>query len=411
MDRHDIRRALERRGVPDWVVIDRDQELAVVDEGTRVRRSERRMRWQIVVHVDTPKGRGSARVAVDAVDGNAESIAEQAVALASATIGPAWSQTPDAAPARVALVDDVFGKLSPVDAAAEALHAARPANTTITASARYLRERVTAIAHGGFHTTWQAGLVHVDALVAAGDHSIAVSRSARRRDELDLDHALADAAADADALAKAGAPSPGPCALVLSGDVLAEAWRVFAHQADAVVERQGLTRYRERMAIVHGADQIAEPLSIASDGALEYGVLSEPLGEDGDAVRRFPIIERGIAIGLGLSPREAALRKRDPNGGVRNLVVAPGTWSGELPPGAVSVLRLRDLAIDPYTGDARLEIALGKKHGASDTWFAGGTVRLDLIATLAHARRSSQRLRLGAYDGPHAILIEGAELL
>src|SRR5258706_192744 len=145
---------------------------------------------------------------------------------------------------------------------------------------------------------------------------------------------LAAAAAAAAAMATAGVPVAGPCELVLSGEVLAEAWRVFASQADAVVERQGLTRYRERTPIAHGADQIAEPVSIASDGALEFGVLSEPLAEDGDAVRRFAIVERGIAVGLGLSPREAALRKRDPNGGVRNLVVTSGTWAGEAPAGA-----------------------------------------------------------------------------
>ncbi len=408
MDRRDLQRAIERQRVAEWVVIDRDQELAVADEGERVRRLERRVRWQIVVHVDTPQGRGTARVAVDAADANPDSIAKQAVDLATATIGPAWTSTPPAAPARVALLDDVLGKLAPLDAAAAALKVERPAGATITARATYLREHVTAIARGGFHTTWQAGLVHVDALVAAGDRSLSVARSARRRDELDLEHAFADAAADAAAIATAGVPVAGPCELVLSGEVLAEAWRVFASQADAVVERQGLTRYRERTPIAHGADQIAEPVSIASDGALEYGVLSEPLAEDGDAVRRFAIVERGIAVGLGLSPREAALRKRDPNGGVRNLVVTSGTWAGEAPAGAVRVMRVRDLAIDPYTGDARFELALAKKD---DKYFAGGTIRLDLIAALSRARRSSQRLRLGAYDGPSAVLVEAAELL
>jgi hypothetical protein len=190
---------------------------------------------------------------------------------------------------------------------------------------------------------------------------------------------------------------------------------VFALQADGLVEREGLTRYREHAPIAHGADQIAEPLTIASDGALDYGVLSEPLDSDGAAVRRFTIVERGIAVGLGLSPREAALHsrdpngsKRDPNGGVRNLVVGPGSWNSEPPAGAVEVLRVRDLAIDPYTGDARLELALCRRDG---TYFAGGTIRLDLITALARARRSSARVRTGAYEGPAAILVETADLL
>jgi predicted Zn-dependent protease len=408
IDRHELERAIERHKLPDWSVIQRDQELAVVDEGARLRRSERRRRWQITVHVDTTDGRGTAHVALDANDGIADAIITKAVALAATTVGPAWTSPPPAAPARVALLDDALGKLVPVEAAAELLHVARPANATVTARATFMREDVTALSRGGFHTSWQAGLAHADALVAVGDHAIAIARDARRSRELDLENQLAMAANDAVALAVAGAPVLGPCALVISGDALGDLWRVFAMQADGVVERQGLTRYRERAPIAHGADQLSEPLSLASDGALEFGVLSEPLGPDGDAVRRFPLVERGIAVGLGLSPREAALRKRDPNGGVRNLVVSSGSWNGTPPAGAVEVLRMRDLAIDPYTGDTRLELALGRRDGK---YFAGGTFRIDLINALARAKRSAARVRTGAYEGPAAILVENAELL
>src|SRR5439155_4262859 len=129
------------------------------------------------------------------------------------------------------------------------------------------------------------------------------------------------------------------------------------------------------------------------------GVLSAPLGDEGDAVRRWAMVERGVAAGLGLSPREAALRRRDPNGGVRNLAVELGSWTGEASGKVLEVRRLRELAIDPYTGEASLEIALGVAGGKP---FAGGTLRLDLIAALAHARRSTKPLTRGAYVGPDA---------
>jgi hypothetical protein len=123
------------------------------------------------------------------------------------------------------------------------------------------------------------------------------------------------------------------------------------------------------------------------------------------------IVDRGVAAGLGLSPREAALRKRDPNGGVRNLVVRPGEWDGRVDPSGrlVEVRRLRQLAIDPYTAHASLEIALGVEHGKGP--FTGGTLRLDLVDALAHARRSSARIRRGPYDGPASVLIEHAALI
>src|SRR5437868_1530326 len=82
----------------------------------------------------------------------------------------------------------------------------------------------------------------------------------------------------------------------------------------------------------------AAPTTITSDGARDYGLRSAPVGEEGDAIRKFPLIERGISSGLALSMREAALRGQDPNGGVRNLVIAPGLWNGTL---ARRTLRVR----------------------------------------------------------------------
>jgi predicted Zn-dependent protease len=197
-------------------------------------------------------------------------------------------------------------------------------------------------------------------------------------------------------------------------------WAPFADQADAALERRGLTRYRLGAPIAPGADRVDEPLGIASDGALDHGTRSAPVGDDGDAIRRFPLIERGVCTGLGLSPREAARRGRDPNGGVRNLVIAPGTWDGTITAGGtgggtgrvIEVRRLRALAIDPYTGDASLELGLAIEHeGGARRPFAGGTVYLDLVAALARARRSAALIRRGPYVGPAAVRIEDAELI
>ena len=185
-------------------------------------------------------------------------------------------------------------------------------------------------------------------------------------------------------------------------------WQVFASQADAILEREGLTRYHEGMPVAPGADTIAEPLAIVSDGSLDHGTRSVPVGDDGDAVRAFSIVDRGVASGLGLSPREAAFRKRDPNGGVRNLVVATGSMQRPDSGRVVDVRRLRSLSIDPYTGDASFEIALGVDGGKP---FAGGTVRIDLVAALARALRGPDKLRRGPYLGPSSIRIDDVELL
>jgi predicted Zn-dependent protease len=272
----------------------------------------------------------------------------------------------------------------------------------------------------GLAARWTASHLHADALVAADGRSLAVSRDARRLADLGLDAALAGAAADLAQLAGAGPPAPGRCALVLTADAMLHGedygvWAPFAAQADAALERRGLTRYRLGAPVAPGADRVQEPLGIESDGALDHATRSAPIGEDGDAVRRFPLIERGVCVGLGLSAREAARRGREPNGGVRNLKVSPGTWDEAVPAGptrAIEIRRLRELAIDPYTGEATLELALAIDHrGGARQPFTGGTVYLDLVAALARARRSARLVRRGAYAGPAAVRIEDAELI
>jgi predicted Zn-dependent protease len=415
IDRRSIAGRLETRRVADYVVIQRDQELGVVDD-LGMRRAEHRTRWQITVHVDMPAGRGSAQVTLDALDGDPEKIVEEAVALAEHSVGPAWATVPAAAPARVELTDPALATQESIDVVADGVLKTLPrGGATISGRATVLREHVMVSARQGFHAEWQATHARVDAVVALGANSLAVWREARRRDGLDLDAAITDALADLKLLAVAGRPVAGPCALVLGPDALLHdglgVWAAFATQADAVVARQGLTRYHEHVPVVPGADQIVEPLSISSNGALPFGVRSAPLGDDGAAVRKFALVDHGIAAGLGLSPREAALRHRDPNGGVRNLVVELGSWSGKVDATAgrvVELRRLRALEIDPYTGDASLEIALGI-DGTKP--FAGGTIRLDLIEALARARRAQTRVRRGPYDGPSTVLLERAELI
>lgn len=446
---------LLRRAPAAWSVVERVQDLAFAADRPARQRRDRRTRLTVIVHQDVPRGRGTARLDVDPFDGSPADLVDRAIALALAAVGPAWTSAPPAAPAKVDLVDPALVEHE-LDAIAAAVLARlrRPDRVTVAAAVEILRENVTVISGSGLHATWLATAVAGDALVADADRSLTVSRRARRLDDLDLDAALADAAADLPLLAAAGPPVPGPCAVWLAPDALLPApdhfrgddgslglggdlalaattdgataataaahhhglWTLFAQQADSAVERRGLTRYRLHADLARGASQLPEPLSITSNGALDFATLSAPITDDAVAIRSFPLVDRGVAVGLGLSPREAALRATDPNGGVRNLVVAPGTWSPAPSPTTrtIEVRRLHTVTLDAYTGDATLDIALALDHRPgrpAPTPFTGGTLRLDLLAAFARARRASQLLRRGAYHGPAALLIDDLELI
>jgi hypothetical protein len=469
----DLVQHLARRATGAWSVVERVQDLAFAADQPARQRRDHRTRLRLIVHADDPRGRGSARLDIDPFDGSPGELVDQAIALALASVGPSWTGAPPSAPAKVDLVDpDLVERELGAVAASTLSHLRRPDQLTTTAAIDVLREKVTVVSSAGFHATWLATSLRGRALLASRDHSLIVARHARRLDAFDLDAALADAAADLTLLADAGPPTPGPCAVWLGPEAILPStgialigaglddlpttgsasspsssssssspsafsdnaisspasasasaagadhglWAIFARQADAAVERQGLTRYRLRSEISRGASQLAEPLSISSDGALDFATLSVPVTDDAIAIRRFPLIDRGIAVGLGLSPREAALRGTDPNGEVRNLVVSPGTWTPAPLPTTrtIEIRRLHAATLDPHTGDATLDIALALDHRPdrpAPIAFTGGTLRLDLISALARARRSAALLRRAAYHGPTALLIDAADLI
>lgn len=413
--RRDLVRAVQRQGrVADWMISERVAETHVVDQLRGVVRRETHTEFSIVLHVDSALGRGTSHVIVEGGQSNAAAVIARAVSLAATAVGPGWRSVPPAAPAQVTVEDKELPKN--LGEAAGAL--VKFATGNIRARGEVTRHAYAIQAKSGFHEEWLATQLRVDALISDGERSLELVREARRLDELVTAMPIAVTAALTDlASVREAKPAPaiGEVDIILGTDALLHGeglgvWTVFAVQADATLERKGLTRYREGAPITPGAAQVAEPLTITSDGSIDHALRSAPVGEDGVAIRKFDLVERGVSAGLALTMREAALRNRDPNGGIRNLVIAPGTWDGTPARRTIEVRRLRALSIDTYTGDASLEIALALDDGRP---FSGGTVRLDLIAGLARARRrkSEKPVRRGAYIGPPSVLIERVELL
>ena len=419
--RRDLTRALDRKRVADWAVYERTQDIGIADAISRdklMRRHEQRTRMSFVVHVDDSRGRGTARIEIGSQDDNANAIVDRSIELALASVGPQWKSVPASAPAKVRLLDPAMGKRRVQDIAMGLAGSLRaPESTTVHACARVAREHIVLDTRAGLEAKWDVSSYELDVVVGDGTHSLAVHREARREADLERDATVTSAVADLGLLSMVGTVKSGPCTLVLDANAFLHddtmgVWSVFATQADAVLERRGLTRYRVGVPVAPGADTVPEPLYIESNGALDFATRSAPIGEDGDAIRKFNIVERGIAKDLGLTPREAALRGSDPNGGVRNLEVSPGTWDGALPRGrTVEVRRLRGLSIDPYTGEASLELAISIDNADKRQTFTGGTIRLDLVAALSRARRAATTIRRGAYFGPSRLLIDDAHLV
>jgi hypothetical protein len=173
-----VRVVTRERRVADWVVSERSQEIAIVDELRGIVRRETRTRLGLVLHVDSALGRGTARVAIDASEGTAASVVARALSLATAAVGPGWKSVPPAAPANVEVIDPLLVKGNLEDAARVLVKFARE-GATVRSRGTVLREQIAVQAKSGFHEEWAASELRVDALVTAGERSLELPREAR----------------------------------------------------------------------------------------------------------------------------------------------------------------------------------------------------------------------------------------
>jgi predicted Zn-dependent protease len=413
----------DRREIAEWVAVARVRRIARVRHGAdEERRLDVRTELGATVHRDLPAGRGTARVRVIGELAGAIDVASERAATA---IGPAWRMAPPAAPAQVETADPALDADGAPELVATRVYAlartpamARLAGATIAiddVEVEIVRDDLDLVTSQGLHVQWRATEARATALIAAGGRTAIARVRGRRLDRLGVREALAAAAEQIGARAAAIAPPPGVYPIVLGLGALAPAdgslgvWAAFAAQADAALVRQGLSRYRPGRPVVDDGATVAEPITIVSDGALPYGLASAPVGDDGEPVRRFTLVERGVARELAYDPREAALAGARPNGGVRNLIVDPGaTPVAALATAAggpiVQVESLAWIELDPRTAELSAGIELGylrDERGA--TPLAGGVIRGDAIAALARAVRSAETASRGAYQGPIAL--------
>ncbi|MCE9573158.1 MAG: hypothetical protein K8W52_08375 [Deltaproteobacteria bacterium] len=419
-----LRALRAQRVAREWVVASRTRRVATVEHGAReLRREDEHARVTGVVHRDLTTGRGSGRFVVEGDERN--DALDRALVQAAIAVGPAWSMAPPAAAAHVALDDAALGP--DLEVAAEAIttlvfDAIRAPHLIALAGGALELVDVTAIvthddlrlaSSHGQDARWTASTIELRARLRRGDRTTELHTRTRQRGGLALTALVAEAAERLGAR-DAGPPPAGRYPIVLRLAALAPVeglglWAALVAQADAGTVRRGLSRYRPGQPIVAGADALGEPLTIASDGTLPFGLASAPLGDDGEPVRRFTLVERGKAAELAYDLREAALAGAHPNGGVRNLVVEPGAS----PAGALvasddgpvlDVASLAWLDLDPATARFSAGVEFGLlRDGDRQTPVTGAVIRGDAIAALATARRAAEVSTRGAYRGPVAL--------
>ena len=394
-------------------------------------------------------GRGWARITLSDVVGDYEKLLARVADQALYAVGPAWALPPPSAPARVDIADPaVSGDLVPI--AIELARRVERAGSVRGMTLAIERAETIIRTSRGFTHGFPETLVTIEAVVASGHVSgqaepgdvERVCLQSRRLDGLDLEGEFTRAGRRLADRRASGVLEPGRYDLVLARRALVPdnvgysqvlfvdldpavqgvsagryGWfEPVVAQADARSARQGLTRYRVGQSIFGDRQPSGDPLTIHSDGTLPFGLQSRPVGELGEPVRRFTLVEQGIAVGLGFDLREAALRGVGANGGVRNLVIEPGSLSPSdlLTPGSMALVEAVEISwldIDPRTGTFTCELGLAYVHvpGVARRPVHGGVVRGNFFDFLARSHLSTRTMERVWYHGPEALRIPEVE--
>lgn len=425
--------------VSEYVVAERRSNTTTLELGGASR--ARHVEGSAAIFHDDARGRGSASVSVPRAHADQlRTMVTRAVARAAKLSGPSWQLPPPAAPARVevldrALADDADGALHDLERTIAA--ALQPGGAAADAAGEPLRATALRLVadHSGVALHTSAGFrgryestrltlaLTLAARDARGDAPTVDLRLTRRRvSDLQLDVELRAAGRRLRDLARATPLPAGRYELVLTAAALTAppgarfGWFAsIVAQAAADTARRGLARYLPGQPIFRGAQPDGDPLTVHSNGALPYGTDSAPFGALGEPVRRFALVERGVAGALALDAREAGLVGALPNGGVRNLELAPGTLDrdAELAPSADGTPALRVESLSTLS----LDLLTGRFVSALDLGYLGdrpvrdGLVRGDIYELLANAKLSSELLQAGWYRGPRAVRLPAVDVL
>jgi predicted Zn-dependent protease len=277
-----------------------------------------------------------------------------------------------------------------------------------------------ALLSNGFDNRYRSTSAIVSARVqASGGLPVRLRMQARQRKDLRWQEELEAAERRSLAAASATLPESGPCDLLLMASAYLPAarddfgiWTPLARQSEARRAASGLARYQLGQEILARAPT-GDSLTLMSDGTLDFGLRSAPFDEQGQAVRRFSLVDKGRAAGHSVDYRDAALSRVNANGGVRNLVVDAGATPFEqLQRADTRPLLVVHTLSDLYTEERgactlRVGSAEWRHHDATGALVSkavrGGVISGNIYDWLSRAHFTREVENLLWYQGPKAI--------
>ena len=416
-------------GVADWKLrrrSDRETQLYLVGARQEALRTVAGDRYDVTVYVDHDGKRGSSSATVlpEYPDEWAARVRD-AVFRAKLQSNPPFTLPGRSRYRTVTLVDAAIRDRP--DEAARAVAdrllrlVRREAGVRLSSAEVFLTHARTRFANSrGASGEYDETSAELEFVILAGDGvrgTEALAEYGRRRvSDLAVEESVADAARHArDALVAAPPRGAKSAAVIFSGEPLRDGtisdfWQPFRFHLSAEAAYRKLSRFAPGRSITSGR-LAGEPLRLAADPTLRYGVASAPFDRDGVALRRVSLVDAGKLERYWATKEYADYLGVEPTGMLTNIDVLPGRAAAadlSRDGAALEVVSFSWFNPDVVTGDFSCEIRLGYEHRRGSVRpVKGGAVQGNLFTAFAHARFSREVEWMGTYHGPRAIRFEG----
>ena len=154
----------------------------------------------------------------------------------------------------------------------------------------------------------------------------------------------------------------------------------------------------------------ADLLTIRLEPTLKNSTKGSPFDNDGVALKKLPIIEKGVVKNLWGSNDKSQYLNKQVHGNYSNIVVNAGTLVNDdlADENYLEIISLSDFSIDPITGDFGSEIRLAYLYskGKERQIVTGGSISGNVNLSLDTVRFTNETIQHNNYIGPRKVMLD-----
>lgn len=197
--------------------------------------------------------------------------------------------------------------------------------------------------------------------------------------------------------------------VLLANEYVKEYFNYFVHKSQTDYIYAHMSDYETGYKIQKNNNK-SDLLTIRLEPTLKNSTKGAPFDNDGVALKKLPIIEKGVVKNLWGSNSKSQYLNKQVHGIFSNVVVNAGTLKDEdlSDENYLEIISLSDFSIDPITGDFGSEIRLAYlfNKGKEKQIVTGGSISGNVNLSLDNVRYTNETIQHNNYVGPKKVLLD-----